>query len=157
MEGRAAAQREPPKPTRQVTPSDTVGILSNGNIRLDERLDLIDFLENASDSEKVITQSATVGWGPALSVPSSRPSSLEHDQPRHRSALDIAEEAERQAALAELQDEIPAVLPWYLQTLMCLCFPAMGVETSMRTACGAMPPAVRKRVRECLAVIERVE
>jgi hypothetical protein len=33
---------------RQPTPSSTVGVLSNAGVRLDERLDLIDFLEDPS-------------------------------------------------------------------------------------------------------------
>ena len=36
--------------TRQATPASTIGILSNANVRLDERLDLIDFLDDEGEA-----------------------------------------------------------------------------------------------------------
>ena len=120
--------------SRQCTPSDTKGILSNGNVKLEERLDLLEFLDTldgdacgdstssgGSDTPTVVGVSmlpaAAVGWNTAPDCSSSAPS---RSVP-YSSALEVAIDAERRGALITLRDEIPATLPWYLQAPLCLC------------------------------------
>lgn len=120
----------PPPPKRQHTPSDQKGILSNSNVKLDERLDLLDFLEasesgNISGSGSDESDAPTVVGVSASPITSSTVSWRAPERsasPRRvfASALDVALDAERRGALSTLQDDIPASLPWYLQSMFCL-------------------------------------
>ena len=126
-----------PNVDRQDTPSDTKGILSNANVILDERLDLLEFLEDvdgvacgmdgassaASDTPTIVAasvlpSSAAVSWSVGPSVAADAGSSR---RPVYTSALEVAIDAERRGALASLEDEIPPLAPWWLQATFCLC------------------------------------
>lgn len=155
-----------PTPMRQPTPQSTLGILSNGNIRLDERIDLLDFLENEVDDGPEIMSpgtSTSIHTANFAHVTGSRSSSTGStgsttNAPHSmapRSALQIALEAESAAALTVLTDDIPPCSPWYLQALFCLCFPTMGVEGTMRMVGSWMDTELRERVATCLRTLDR--
>jgi len=129
---------------RQPTPSDSVGILSNGNVRLDERLDLVDFLEDIKTS------------GQPHTLPVGGVSSWESKDrgPAHNRALRLALQAESSEALSTLQDDIPPIAPAWCQALFCLCFPVIGVEGTMRSLKGFIPDAPGKQVARCLQAID---
>ena len=168
--GRCAmhATHRPLKPQRQPTPQSTIGILSNSNVRLDERIDLLDFLENETDNNSpneavetsVVplpgTTAAVVYRGPtrptSLATCSSRRA---HSSPQQQTALQLALEVESQSAMQQLTDDVPPAAPWHLQALICLCFPTIGVESTMRTLCPWMPPTLQERVSTCLSTLDR--
>ena len=136
--------QHPPRPTRQATPSDTVGILSNANVRIEERLDLVDFLD---EHQLQAATTAARQWDHIAAAPIAPTVS----------ALQIAYNAEAQQALAVLQDELPSMLPWYLQALWCTCFPLAGIEATVRRTQAWLPSESRARQRaaECLEVLSR--
>ena len=138
-----ATRQATPSPvaTRQATPSDTVGILSNSNVRLEERLDLVDFLDEQQDASK------PGQWDHISQAPRAPPAS----------ALQIALNVEAAQALAVLQDELPSMLPWHLQALWCTCFPLAGIEATVRCTQEWLPieSRARQRAAECLDVLSR--
>jgi hypothetical protein len=147
-----------PQAQRQATPHSTNGILSNNNVRLDERIDLLDFLENeiidgAPFETAHVPLPGTMGAVKAPARPVSATRGV-HALPKH-TALQLALEMESNAALAVLTDDVPPAAPCLLQPLICLCFASMGVESTMRTVCPLMPEPLRERVSTCLATIER--
>ena len=136
----------PPLPSRQATPSDTKGILSNGNVKLDERLDLLDFLDtieapgeapsgsssSSSEAPTVVGVStlpaAAVGWSSSSFAPQHSSSygfgsSFGSRRQHYSTALEVARDAEVQSSLNIMQDEIPAEAPWWLQASYCFCTP----------------------------------
>ena len=149
---------------RQHTPSDTKGILSNGNVKLDERLDLLDFLEvenvapvmesrsssSASDASTVVgvsvlPSSGAVSWGASASGAVDRATP---QRPVYASALAVAIDAERRGALSSLEDDIPPMAPWWLQATFCLCARHAHLRTCDRHDIGTRAP--------CSAVASRV-
>ena len=128
--------------SRQATPSDQVGILSNANVRLDERLDLLDFLETAQTTHLETAGKSRGGVSP-------------WEPPLPSSALDVALAAESQDALQTLHDEVPSIAPVWCQALFCVCFPIVGVEGTMRNLRGVLPEALGARVDSCLQVLDR--
>ena len=158
---RCEATPQPPQAQRrQATPHSTNGILSNNNVRLDERIDLLDFLENeildgAPFETAPVPLPGTVGAVKAPARPVSATRAV-HALPKH-TALQLVLEMESNAALAVLTDDVPPAAPCLLQPLICLCFASMGVERTMRTVCPLMPEPLRERVLTCLATIERAD
>jgi len=63
----AALVAQPPMASRQHTPSDTQGILGNNNVKLEERLDLVDFLDAMGDD--IIGDDLSIGNGSDSSAP----------------------------------------------------------------------------------------
>ena len=138
--------------TRQVTPSDQVGILSNSNVRLDERLDLLEFMESSnepSDSLSGTTHAAARGDVAA------RSHMRHYAPPPLSSSLKVAFEAECKAAVEVLQDEVVPRSPWFLQALFCLLFPCIGVEASMRGLSQMVPSSLQALLQKQLDVLDR--
>lgn len=118
---------------RQDTPNADDGILTNGNMLLEERLDLLDFLENVRQ-EALEAQAAEAGG----SLPQA-----------------VAREATIEGAVRVLHDEVAPASPWQLRTLFCVLFPCFGVAGTMRMLRDRLTPALRSRTDEQLAILER--
>ena len=161
----------PPLPSRQATPSDTKGILSNGNVKLDERLDLLDFLDtieapgeapsgsssSSSEAPTVVGVStlpaAAVGWSSSSFAPQHSSSygfgsSFGSRRQHYSTALEVARDAEVQSSLNIMQDEIPTEAPWWLQASYCFCTPPPCCDfSSLAAPCvsHSLLPCVRTR------------
>ena len=156
----ATSDKKPPIPSRQPTPQSTMGLLSNANVRVDDRLDLLDFLEQETDLTSTPTKelrqlsgTSVARWGGT--APRRDSGSKQHAR-LQQSALSVALEAEGTEALCTLMDEIPSASPWYLQACYCICFPVMGVEGTMKAFTSWMPTAMQERVNSSLGALERL-
>lgn len=154
--------RPPYVTARQCTPSDQVGILSNANVKIEERLDLVDFLDGIQDDG----DGASVGSNlSGAAVIYARPSqqlglgtaSHAFHTPAYQLANELTLDAECEAALT-LLEQVPRQLAWPLQALLCFCLPVVGVETSFRITQGMIEDrGPRATVDECLDVLTRRE
>ena len=79
---------------RQDTPNTDDGILTNGNVLLEERLDLLDFLDDVHAEARAAEKAETERRAPAWMV---------------------ARQATVEGAVRVLQDEVAPAAPWQLQ------------------------------------------
>eukprot|EP00321_Phaeocystis_globosa_P013867 CAMPEP_0118840806 /NCGR_PEP_ID=MMETSP1162-20130426/74129_1 /TAXON_ID=33656 /ORGANISM="Phaeocystis Sp, Strain CCMP2710" /LENGTH=193 /DNA_ID=CAMNT_0006772831 /DNA_START=12 /DNA_END=593 /DNA_ORIENTATION=- len=122
---------------RQDTPNLDDGILTNGNVLLEERLDLLDFLDDvhaeARAAERAETQRA--------------------EMQRSNPAWMVARQATVDGAVRVLHDEVAPAAPWQLRTLFCVMFPCFGVVDTMCKLRDLLSPALRARLDEQLAIL----